>query len=189
MPKKTLKSIVDSGNDFTVQVKGNTPKLLASLETTLATTAHKDTHIIEEKKNGIKTTWQSYCYSYEQKAKEWQSIETLIVICKTVIEPTKVTHTRRYYVSNKKIEKGSSAKLFNIGIRGHWDIENKAHRNKDLVFKQDDNKVKNSKHAVNRAIFNTIALNFLVEKYSENIMYSQILFPAQFQEVCFKNRT
>jgi predicted transposase YbfD/YdcC len=76
-----------------------------------------------------------------------------------------------------------------IGIRGHWDIENKAHKNKDVVFKQDDNKVKDSKHAVNRAIFNTIALNFLVDKYSENVIYSQILFRVQFQEVCFKNRT
>ncbi|WP_375562490.1 hypothetical protein ACE193_09430 [Bernardetia sp. OM2101] len=50
MPKKTLKSIVASGNDFTVQVKGNTPKLLASLETTLLTTTHRDTHIIEKKR-------------------------------------------------------------------------------------------------------------------------------------------
>lgn len=119
MSKKTLTSIIDSENDFTVQVKGNTPKLLTSLETTLATTIHKDTHIIEQKKNGIKTTWQCYCYDYVQKVKEWQCIETLIVICKTVIEPTKITHTRRYYVSNKKIEKVSSAKSFNIGIRGH----------------------------------------------------------------------
>jgi predicted transposase YbfD/YdcC len=184
-----LKSIVSSGNNFTIQVKGNTPKLLASLETILATTTHKDTHIIEEKKNGRKTTWQSYCYSYEQKIKEWQCIETLIVICKTVIEPTKITHTRRYYVSNVKVEELVSAKTFNIGIRGHWDIENKAHKNKDVVFKQDENKVKNSKHAVNRAIFNTIALNFLIDKYSENVTYSQILFRAQFQKLCFKNRT
>ncbi|WP_375562491.1 hypothetical protein ACE193_09435 [Bernardetia sp. OM2101] len=124
-----------------------------------------------------------------QKVKEWQCIETIIVIYKTVIEPTKVTPTRRYYVSNKKLEEGFSAKSFNVGIRGHWDIENKAHRNKDIVFKQDDNKVKNSKHAVNRAIFNTIALNFLIDKYSENVMYNQILFRTQFQKICFKKRT
>ena len=41
---------MDSGNDFTVQVKGNTPTLLASLETTITTTTHKDTHIIEKKR-------------------------------------------------------------------------------------------------------------------------------------------
>jgi len=189
LPKKTLKNIVASGNDFTVQVKGNAPKLLASLETTMATNVHKDTHIVEQKKNGIKTTWQSYCYEYVEKVKGWESIQTFVMICKTVIEPTKITHTRRYYVSNAELKVGFSAKLFNVGIKGHWDIENKAHKNKDVVFKQDDNKVKDSKHAVNRAIFNTIALNFLVVKYSENVMHSQILFRAQFQELCLKKRT
>lgn len=93
------------------------------------------------------------------------------------------------YVSSGKLENGFSAKVFNLGIRGHWDIENKAHRNKDVVFKQDDNKVKKRSHAVNRAIFNTISLNFLIDKYSKNVTHSQILFRAQFAEVCFKKRT
>lgn len=190
MPKKTLDSIVASGNDFTVQVKGNTPKLLNSVKATIATDAYVDTHILEEKRNGIKTTWQCYCYDYKQKAKGWESIESVIMICKTIIDAKQnVTHHRRFYVSSAIAGSSFSAEAYNLGIKGHWGIENKAHRNKDIIFKQDDNQVKAIRHAVNRAIFNTIALNFLISKYEETVAHSQILFRSQFEEICLKNRT
>ncbi len=189
MPKKTLDRIVSSGNDFTIQVKGNTSKLLDSLKATVATDSYVYTHILEEKQNGIKTTWQCYCYDYEDKVKGWESIESVIMICKTIIEAQKVFHHRRFYVSSAIVGSNFSAESFNLGIKGHWGVENKAHKNKDVVFKQDDNQVKDRKHAVNRAIFNTIALNFLISQYEETVAHSQILFRAQFEEICLKNRT
>ncbi len=45
-----------------------------------------------------------------------------------------------------------------------------------MQFNQDKNKTKEISAAVNRAIFNTIAANFLTYKFTETMAYSQIIF-------------
>lgn len=187
--KKTLDDIVSHGNDFTVQVKGNTPKLFDSVKSTVDVSPCIDAHVLEEKQNGIRTTWECYCYDYNNKVAGWESINLIIMICKTIIQKQKVTRQCRFYVSSATIGGKFSAEAFNLGIRGHWGIENKAHKNKDVLFKQDDNRVKATKHAVNRAIFNTIVLNFLITQYKQTITHSRILFSSDFQKICFKKRT
>jgi predicted transposase YbfD/YdcC len=163
--------------------------LLNSLKATVETGSYVDTHTLEEKHNGIKTTWKCCCYDYKEKVKGWKSIKSVIVIYKTVVEAQKETQYSRFYVSSSIAGGSFSAQSFNLGIKGHWGVENKVHKNKDVIFKQDNNRVKAPKHAVNRAIFNTIALNFLINQYKETVAHSQILFRSRFEEVCLKNRT
>lgn len=191
MPKKTLNSIVESGNHFTVQVKGNTSKLRSYLQADIATQTCLATHTIKQKENGIKTIWQCYCYEYSNKLLEWNSIKTIINVHKKIISHQSTHQTQRLYASSAKLDSVIfSVEKFNLGIKGHWGIENQAHKNKDVVFKQDSNKVKNPNHAVNRAIMNTIAINILTHYYGdETITFSQILFRSQFEKIILKNRT
>lgn len=178
MPKKTLDAIVESGNDYVVQVKGNQPKLAEAIEKIAKKEKHTDTHVVEEKKNGIKTTWQTYQYPYTNPL--WKSVLTAIVVCKTLIKADNtVIHTKRFYVSNKA---NLTAQELNQGIRGHWGIENNAHKPKDMQFNQDKNKTKEISAAINRAIFNTLAVNFLTHKYTETTAYSQIIFAQNIKE-------
>lgn len=186
MPKKTVKQIVESGNHYTIQVKSNQPKLLQDIQKTFKETAYRDTHIMEECEHGIKTTWQLYCYNYTNNLKEWETIGIANRVCKTVIEADNtVTYSERVYISNKK---DVLAKEFNEGIRGHWGIENKAHKPKDMAFNQDGNKVKHINAAFNRAIINTLAVNLLTKEYEETIAYAQILFGQNVKEYLTKIR-
>lgn len=187
--KKTLAQIADSGNHYVAQVKKNQPKLLANILQTEHSIPCTDNALIEEKKNGIKSTWQVTTYPYTNN--DWKSIQTMVVVSKTVIEnSTKInatlTHDKRYYVSD---EKNITAQEFAIGIRGHWGIENKAHKPKDMQFNQDKNKIKEINSAVNRAILNTIALNFLVLNFKETIAYAQIIFGQTFKDQMYQKRT
>lgn len=172
MPKKTLDDIVENGNHYVIQVKKNQPKLLQAIKQLPHQQSHTDTHIVEEKKNGIKTTWQTYKYAYTNPL--WKSVLTAVIVCKTLIKADNtVICTKRFYVSDKT---DLMAKQLNEGIRGHWGIENNAHKPKDMQFNQDKNKTKEISAAVNRAILNTIAVNFLTYKFTETMAYSQILF-------------
>ena len=153
-------------------MKKNQPKLLQAIKQLPHQQSHTDTHIVEEKKNGIKTTWQTYKYAYTNPL--WKSVLTAVIVCKTLIKADNtVICTKRFYVSDKT---DLTAKQLNEGIRGHWGIENNAHKPKDMQFNQDKNKTKEISAAVNRAILNTIAVNFLTYKFTETMAYSQILF-------------
>lgn len=189
MPKKTLDEIVESGNDYTVQVKANQPNLCKELQLTEQTTPYTDTHIIQQDKNGVKTTWQAYQYPFTSSLDKWKTIATLLVIHKITIVNHTLTYHKRYYISNNNTYK---AQDFNEGIRAHWHIENYAHRPKDMCFNQDENQINIHNNAVNRAIFNTIALNNLTNEYKEDepkkIKTNQILFRGSYKEFLKKHR-
>ncbi len=46
-------------------------------------------------------------------------------------------------------------------IRGHWCIENSLHCDKDVVFKEDDSKIRMGNAPANLSILRAIALNIL----------------------------
>lgn len=145
-----------------------------------------DTHQMEECVNGIKTTWQLYKYPYTNQLKEWASIAVVNRVCKTVIEADNtLTYSERIYISNNI---HINAKDFNEGIRGHWGIENKAHKPKDMALNQDGNKVKHINTAFNRAIINTLVLNFLTTQFEDTIQYAQIKFAQNIKEYLNKIR-
>ena len=119
MPKKTLDDIVESGNHYVIQVKKNQPKLSQAIKQLPHQQSHTDTHIVEEKKNGIKTTWQTYKYAYTNPL--WKNVLTAVIVCKTLIKADNtVICTKRFYVSDKT---DLTAKQLNEGIRGHWALK------------------------------------------------------------------
>jgi predicted transposase YbfD/YdcC len=189
LSKKTLDRIAGGGNDFTVQVKANQPRLCRELRQTEQTVPYTGTHIMEEDKNGIKTTRQLYRYPFTSGLDKWKTVATLLVVHKTTIADQVLTHYKRYYISNNDTFK---AQDFNEGIREHWHIENYAHRPKDMCFNQDKNQTAIHNNAVNRAIFNTMALNNLTHRYREDkpkeVKINQILFRGKYKEFLNKHR-
>lgn len=62
-----------------------------------------------------------------------------------------------YYISSLKLE----AEKFAAGIRKHWEIENRLHYVKDVVFKEDHSPISQINAATNLSIITTIAINLL----------------------------
>lgn len=171
-----------SGNDYVLQVKGNQPKLRAALAACHAAdpTPAGATHRHSERRDGNVCTWQTSVYAADPAWQAaWDGLQRVVVVVKTVAGPRRTTQQTRYYLTS--LVAGSAAELA-AGIRGHWGIENKLHRTRDMHFGQDTNGIRHRVAAVNVAIFNTLALNFLLANIDTSISYAQLFFAHNFEK-------
>lgn len=172
---------MSSGNDYVLQVKGNQPKLRAAI----AACHHADPVPAQasyrqcERRDGAKITWQTSVYAAGPDWQMvWDGLQRFVVVVKTVVGPEATTQQTRYYITS--LRTGSAADLA-AGIRGHWGIENKLHRTRDVHFGQDTNNIRHRTAAVNVAVFNTLALNFLLANVHHSISYAQLFFAHNFK--------
>jgi predicted transposase YbfD/YdcC len=185
--------IVESGNHYVIQVKKNAHKLYETIQNCDAKQLPIDTFEIKEKTHGRKTTWRIKVFEVSDPSleKQWVNLRRFLVINKTIITTDKmkkpvITHSISYRISDVKT---FSAETFLWGIRRHWGIENRTHWVKDVVLNEDNNLIKNTNGAVNMAVFNTIAINFLRQKVNDSVKHAQILFGQNVKELFNKFRT
>lgn len=181
LPKKTLKSVKNAGNEAIIQVKGNQPKLLNGCEQIAVKSKEpKDKYTRKNKgRNRIETrkveTFTSLKYLPKQIKEEWGKYLKMII---------KVTRERKefntkgkqwntscevsYYISTINLTAKESAKA----VRQHWSIENRNHYVRDVAMKEDKSRIR-----VNADMFvrlRSFSLNILRANKVENI--SQELF-------------
>lgn len=85
-----------------------------------------------------------------------------------------------YYISNQKLDQGSSKQdLFNA-VRGHWNVETNNHI-RDVTFKEDQLKTKHPAITKNMAICRTVLLNLLYQLKLKNIKAKLEEFADNFQ--------
>ena len=170
-----------SGNEYVLQVKGNQPKLRAAIAASHAADpvpAHAN-HRQCERRDGAAITWQTSVYAAEADWQTaWDGLKCFVVVVKTVVRAATSTQQTRYYLTSLA---GCPAAELARGIRGHWGIENKLHRTRDVHFGQDTNGIRHRIAAVNVAIFNTLALNFLLTIVQQSISYAQLFFAQNFK--------
>lgn len=91
------------------------------------------------------------------QAEEWQKLTGLIEVISTRTEKGKTSIEHRYYITSLHMTAERLARI----IRHHWGIENNLHRQLDVNFLEDANRVNTGNAAENLAIFRRIALNIL----------------------------
>ena len=79
------------------------------------------------------------------------------------VKTKKETSQRRYYITSLNL---SAEELLNI-VRSHWNIENNLHWILDVVFREDESRVRKDNAPQNLAMARKIALN-LLKKDSES---------------------
>ena len=158
-------------------VKGNQPKLRAAIaarrlgEPPPAAAAH--TH--SERRDGQLNTWQTTFYAGLDPAvsADWAGVAGVVIVEKTVASSRGTRRQTRAYLTS--LGQCPVAELA-AGIRGHWGIENKLHRTRDVHFGQDTNGIRHPVAAANVAIFNTLALNYLLTNVGPAISDAQLFF-------------
>ena len=89
----------------------------------------------------------------------WKDLKTVFVIesRKYNVKTKKDTSKRRYYITSLSL----SAKELQDIVRSHWGIENNLHWVLDVVFKEDESRVRKDNAPQNLAMARKIALNLL----------------------------
>jgi predicted transposase YbfD/YdcC len=166
-----------------LQVKGNQPKLRAHLAACHQAdpTPAQATAYVEERRSGALCTWQTSLYSCADASLQaaWRGLARVVVVVKTVQRASHTSQQTRYYLTSLRT---LSVVELAAGIRGHWGIENKLHRTRDVHFKQDTNGIRHPLAAVNMALFNTLALNYLLLHVDQAVSYAQLYFAQNFKQ-------
>jgi len=134
LPKKTVKIILNTDNDYLIEAKGNQPKLLQNIKDIVANNTPLDTWLTEEKNRGRQENRYHEIYESVQGIPEcWKGVQRVIYVHRYGHRPDKKNNNgnyseHHYYISSHPFK---DAKKVAQGIRKHWGIENKIHYVKD----------------------------------------------------------
>jgi len=173
--------IVETGNHYVAQVKGNQPKLFNSIQEAIVKQEPLSFFQEKEKAHGRDTTWDVTVYNARnhQKAEEWKNLTRFIHVHRTCIMKGKVSHSNRLYISDLY---HSDAEVFHKGIRGHWGIENRLHHVKDVIHQEDENRIRTKNGPVNMATISSIAINIHRNNGNDSIKDGQMEYRAKIKD-------
>jgi len=188
LSKKTVEQIIESGNDYTIQVKRNQPSLFQTVQSAMVNQKPLDYYVEEQKDHGRHSKWfvSVFDATNSPKAKEWKALRRFIHVHKITRSKQKVSHSDRLYISSRY---ETSAEYYHTGIRGHWTIENSLHWVKDVIHKEDGNRIITDNGPVNSAIFSSIAINIHRKNGFHSITEAQVNAIANFNKLFDQIRT
>lgn len=164
--KDIAQKIVEGGGDYVLAVKGNQKTLHEEIakhynhlfdmqynkNVDVAMQANKSRGRVESRK----------CLSTEDLEwlsvkDQWHGIKSAVVVESTRTVSDVTTTEKRYYISTLNNKSESLNKI----IRAHWGIENSLHWIMDVVFREDDSRIRSGNAAENMSIIKHVALNKL----------------------------
>lgn len=167
--KANITAVISTHSDYVVPIKGNHPIFFQELieffdekeqEYIIAgklNTAYKKTY---EYKNGAAITYEYFQTTetdwFENK-KEWDKLQSFVMVKKTIEKEEKVTIEYRYYISSL----GINIELLSMAIRNHWHVENQLHWHLDFTFRLDKNTTLDKNALANLEIVDKFCLGIL----------------------------
>jgi len=139
------------------------------------------TYYLRQKGHGRDMNWQVSVFdaSDSSKTAEWKNLKRVILVKRERIQKQKSVAKDAFFISDLALP----AEEFHQGIRGHWGIENRLHWVKDVIHKEDSNRIKNQNAPLNIAVLSTMAINIHRKNGHQSITYGQIKFGAKVKEI------
>ncbi len=157
--KKTLGQINEEGNEYTVQLKKNCPKLFAQAEELSESDEAYSLDEQHQRQKGREESRIVHCFAWTAPLDDgWQAAEiaTLIVVDRRTYREGNWQENRHFYLSNVANQSASVAAEI---IRGHWSVENGLHWPKDVIQKEDEATISESNPAESLSLFKSMAIN------------------------------
>src|SRR5437588_3012325 len=160
------------GADYVLALKGNHGRLHERVEQFLSSVREGRTHgfhigehtTVEKEHGRIEERYflQVNAPADLTASSEWADLAS-VGMCEAVreVEGRASTH-RRYYLSSLPVE----AVQFSEAVRGHWAVENSCHWVLDVVFREDDSRVRAAHAAENFALLRRLVNNLLQHERS-----------------------
>lgn len=151
-----MQLIVEQGNDYLVTVKGNQPKLLASLKSAFETAPALKTQRQFENKHGRQVErLVSVLPAPDEIDPLWVGVKRIIRVERSGSRAEQPFQETMFYLSSLECNTHEFARL----IREHWHVENRLHWPKDVVLKEDSTPTCAGRAITGFAILRTIAVN------------------------------
>jgi predicted transposase YbfD/YdcC len=185
--KKTVETIIDSGNDYVIQVKGNQPTLFQAIKEAFESQQPLSSMTHDEQSRGRhERRTVSILGSPGEVADAWKGLQRVLHVERQVVREGKETLAHHYYISSLDSD---DAEMFAKGIRGHWSIENRLHWVKDVIQHEDDSGIKKGNGVETLSILKNVAINISRELGFDSIKGATIHFASNVKELCEYFRT
>lgn len=170
--KETVAAIRRQDADYVLTLKGNHGGLHERVEGFLCSVREGRTHGFTvgehrslEKEHGRieeRRFWQVSAPDDLTAAGEWEGLQS-VGLCEAAREiHGEVSLHRRYYLSSLPVD----VVKFSEAVRGHWAVENSCHWVLDVVFGEDDSRVRAAHAAENFALLRRLVNNLLQHERS-----------------------
>jgi len=172
--KKIAEQICEAGADYILALKGNQGQLSRRVRYWFEKQKETSSEWLgtswqqtEEGHGRIetRTIWQipaSQVLSQELR-ESWHKLQTLVIVEGTRQLWNKTTHEFRFFISSLEATNQQFAKY----IRSHWGIENQLHWCLDVVFDEDNSRIRQGHSARNMSLMRRFTLNLLRHETSK----------------------
>lgn len=174
--KEIASLIVDKGADYVLSLKGNQGNLHEDVEqlfiwarkTNFKGIPHEAYKTID-KNHGrieIRRFWLLASVEHLIDAKHWKGLKRVgLVESERRIKGQPTTIEQRYFL----VSLDGDIERFACAARGHWGIENRLHWSLDVVFHEDDSRIRTGHSPENMTLIRKIALNLLSQESSTKV--------------------
>lgn len=179
--KEIAQAIRDTGADYLLQVKGNQPILEADIQASFEAAfvadfegvAH-DLWVQERQGHGRKE--EVVClvlYNLDQLStrEDWVDLQAIVRVARTKWEGGKETFEVAHYICSR----AGSAEELGSASRGHWGIENGLHWVLDVIFREDDCRLKDRTAAENLGMMRRVIASLLRQDPSKGSVSGKLL--------------
>lgn len=166
--KAIAAKIIDGNGQFVIGVKGNQPKLMAAIESFFDDhwedgdwskgrckrfhTSEQTGHTQEDRYYYVATVPKR-----EAVFKNWPSVTAIGMVISMRQNGDEVTEDVRYYILSEYL----NAEQFAQAVRQHWSVENNCHWQLDVLFREDDSRVRERTLANNLSWLRRVAITLL----------------------------
>jgi predicted transposase YbfD/YdcC len=168
--KTIAQAIRDEKADYVLCLKDNQPHLLQDVQDWFAYAdqvnfrdMQYDYHEVINKGHGrieIRRCWavaDPLAFDYIRQYEGWTDLQTIVRVQRERRLPSQVEQQTTYYISSLP----PSARLILDATRQHWAVENSLHWVLDVIFREDDARIRRDNSPQNMAVLRHLALNMI----------------------------
>lgn len=154
--QKTTRTIIESKNDYLITVKKNQIKLYSGLKELIETEKPLSKYQSKDESHGRKITRTVSVFDGQKVGlKKYPHLHRVISVKRKGWRERKQGNETLYYISSKKMP----AQIFAEKIQQHWGIENQVHWVKDVIFQEDNSRIKDCVVAEKISLLTTLIMN------------------------------
>ena len=167
--KNIAEKIIDSGGDYVLALKDNHPNLSMAVEgifDKLTQSGKVKPMTIESKGHGRLEIRKHYTISDIKSLPgidDWKGLRSIGMVESERHINGHVSMEKRYYIMSH----GDDLTVFAKNTRNHWSIENRLHWVLDVVFKEDESRIRKDHAPENISLIRKMALNMLKKENTE----------------------